>query len=331
MPFTSQGVIVQYNKLFDQKATNAKLKKQLAKLPARLGDRRDGLVYLYTDEIELTVNVGLATGRPILLRGPSGSGKSSLAKNVALRLGRRYYEEVITSKTQYTDLLWHFDLLRRFRDAGANQLKRDSEYIEPRAFWWAFDPDLATRRGLPAVQTLEQPAKDPSSTDGEDAVVLIDEIDKADPDVPNNLLVTIGSAQFTVPYLNDLLVEAKGKTPDAEAVPPLVFITSNDERDLPSAFLRRCVTLELQAPSPERLVDIAAEHFGDKPNERKEYQSIVDSLYADGAKNTSTAEYLDTVRACRQLDVQPKPGDPVWDTIVRITVRKAATAARPGE
>ena len=315
-----------YDRIFDIKKTDAKLRSIVGKQPTRLGDRRDGLVYLYADEIELTVNVGLATGRPILLRGPSGSGKSSLAKNVALRMGRRYYEEVITSKTQYTDLLWRFDLLRRFRDAGANTLKQDAEYIDPRAFWWAFQPELASRRGLKPPKAPEQPAIDPSPIEGEQAVILIDEIDKADPDVPNNLLVTIGSLQFSVPYLNDLLVEAKNRDSEREPVAPLVFITSNDERDLPNAFLRRCVTLELKAPSRDRLVDIAAEHFGGEAEQRKQYENIAGTLYPDGSNpgEISTAEYLDTVRACTQLNIMP--GDPAWTALVSTTVRKAGTA-----
>jgi MoxR-like ATPase len=322
----SGKAVLKYKKIFDREKTNANLQSFVGQQPIRLGDRRDGLVYLYTDEIELTVNVGLATGRPILLRGPSGSGKSSLAKNVALRMGRRYYEEVITSKTQYTDLLWRFDLLRRFRDAGANTLKQDAEYIEPRAFWWAFDPELAGLRGLKAPKAPEQPAIDPSPTQGEHAVILIDEIDKADPDVPNNLLVTIGSSQFSVPYLHDLLVEAKDKNPEKKPEPPLVFITSNDERDLPSAFVRRCVTLELKAPARDTLVDIAAEHFGEDAKQRKQYGNIAEALYPDGSNpgEISTAEYLDTVRACSQLDI--KPGDPAWTTIVSTTVRKAGMA-----
>src|ERR1041384_1697272 len=104
-------------KRFDIAKTQPALDRLIAESGPRRADRRDGLIYVYTDEIELTVNVALATGRPVLLRGPSGSGKSSLAKNVALRLQRRYYEEVISSRSQHTDLQWHFDLLRRFRDA----------------------------------------------------------------------------------------------------------------------------------------------------------------------------------------------------------------------
>src|ERR1700761_3347506 len=134
---------MQYKKVFDSKATEASSLRSKPKSGVKQ-DRRDGLVYLYTDKIEMIVNVGLVTGRPILLRGPSGSGKSSLARNVALRLGRRYYEEVITSKTQHTDLQWRFDLLRRFHDAStAQSLKMDADYLEPRALWWAFNPESA--------------------------------------------------------------------------------------------------------------------------------------------------------------------------------------------
>ena len=315
---------------FDIKGTQPALDKLIAKSASKsassVADRRDGLVYVYTDDIELTVNVALATGRPILLRGPSGSGKSSLAQNVALRLGRRYYEEVITSKSQHTDLQWHFDLLRRFRDAHVGSLDPDADYIEPRALWWAFNPDSATHRGLVAPASPKHLARDPSRLSGQGSVVLIDEIDKADPDLPNNLLVTLGSLQFTVPDLNNIKVEAQKENA------PLIFITSNDERDLAVAFMRRCLVLELKAPSIERLIAIAAQHFGDSVRGRENYKEIADALYgnADGASPpVSTAEYLDTVLACRDLKVRPKQGDPVWDSIVRATIRKPLGFGEP--
>jgi MoxR-like ATPase len=322
-------------KRFDVEKTQPALDKLIGKSDPKLADRRDGLIYVYTDEIELTVNVALATGRPVLLRGPSGSGKSSLARNVALRLGRRYYEEVISSKSQHTDLQWHFDLLRRFRDAqtssfGADadhSLKADADYMEPRALWWAFDRDSAARRGMVPPQAPERMASDPSSLSGDAAVVLIDEIDKADPDLPNNLLVTLGSLQFAVPELNNVKVETKPENA------PLVFITSNDERDLPTAFLRRCLVLELNAPDRKRLIEIAAKHCGDSVARRKNYADVASALYdqTDGnAPSVSTAEFLDTVLACRELSVRPKKGDPVWDSIVRATVRKP-TAPKEGQ
>src|SRR5687767_11401181 len=104
------------------------------------GDRRDASVYVYDDHIRMAVNVALAAERPLLVTGPPGSGKSSLALNVALTLGRHYSEEVITPRTQARDLLWRFDALRRLRDAQANVLKPDDEYIDEGVIWEAFQP-----------------------------------------------------------------------------------------------------------------------------------------------------------------------------------------------
>lgn len=98
------------------------------------GDDRDGRVYVYhRSDIALAVNVALATRRPLLLSGPSGCGKSSLALNVALSLGRRYYEYVVTARSEARDLLWSFDSLRRLNDAQARRgdLEPDASYVEP--------------------------------------------------------------------------------------------------------------------------------------------------------------------------------------------------------
>lgn len=318
-----------YKKLFSVTATNRVLKRFLDAPDAKLhsgGDRRDGFVYDYhTEDIELRVNVALATGRPLLLRGPSGSGKSSLARNVAIRLGRRYYEHVVTSSTQHTDLLWSFDALRRFHDAQQGKegksLKEDEDYLEPRALWWAFDPASARRRGAPEGATPAV-ACDPSPTQGERSVVLIDEIDKADPDLPNNLLVALGSMEFSVPYINTNPVRA--------AATPLVMITSNEERDLPAAFLRRCVTLNLTGPSPEKLAQIAALHYGFSIEKEKLFKAAAEMLFSDAdpaAPVPSTAEYLDTVAACVKLGVKPLKTNKAWLGIQAATVLKKG----PGE
>jgi MoxR-like ATPase len=319
---------VTYKKPFDLTKTRTALgryaRDRSQTLDGTLGDRRDGLVYVYTPEIELTVNIALATGRPILLRGPSGAGKSSLAKNVAIRLGRRYYEAVISSATKHTDLLWRFDLLRRFRDAQdvkGTSLKADVNYVQPGPLWWAFDRESALQRGAPPGIRLEARAADPSELPGMDAVVLIDEIDKADPDVPNNLLVTLGSLRFAVSDLPGVEVRA--------AEPPLVVITSNDERDLPIAFLRRCIVLELPSPDQKGMIAIAKEHFGSARARVSLYKSVA-ALAFEGEleegrprdRTPSTAEYLDAVRTCLQLGIRPSENDPAWKTVVRTTVRK---------
>jgi MoxR-like ATPase len=342
-----------YRKLFNVTATEQVLKRFLD-APGAVrhsgavghsgGDRRDGFVYDYhTDDIELRVNVALATARPLLLRGPSGSGKSSLARNVAIRLGRRYYEQVVTSSTQHTDLLWSFDALRRFHDAQqgkeGSRLKDEENYLEPGALWWAFDPASARRRGAPepsapkgsdpkrpAPEGSAPAAGDPSPTKGEKAVVLIDEIDKADPDLPNNLLVALGSLEFSVPYIRTNPVRA--------AAAPLVMITSNEERDLPAAFLRRCVTLNLTAPPLEKLTRIAALHYGASIKKERLYRAAAEVLFSSAGPEgqvPSTAEYLDTVAACVRLGVRPSKTDKTWLGIQAATVLKKGPGEPPGQ
>lgn len=320
--------MLSYKKVFAPKKTEkfkpSASKKTSAKTDEYAGDRRDGLVYVYEDDIVLAVNVALSVKRPLLIRGASGSGKSSVARNVARFFKWRYYEEVISSGTQARDLLWKFDTLRRLSDAQTKVgVKEDVHYIEPGVLWWAFDPASAQRRGTTAEKMAATiTAVDPNKGDEhENAVVLLDEIDKADPDTPNNLLVPLGSLEFFVSDANTK-VEAHQ--------PPLVVITSNDERELPTAFLRRCIMLNLKAPTRERLVDIAIAHFG-KEN-RGLYEDVAKLLVPDkppeGAPSTepksqqSAAEYLDTVSACLRLNVKPKATDKTWEALSKVTLWK---------
>jgi MoxR-like ATPase len=311
------------------------------------GDSRDGRVYVYhNDNIALAVKVALVTGRPLLLGGPSGSGKSTLARNVALKLGWRYYEHVVTSRTEARDFLYRFDAIRRLNDAQVEGgLLEVAAYIEPGVLWWAFNRNGAIRRGSNGLPQ-DRWAADPSEINpaSERAVVLIDEIDKADVDVPNNLLVPLGSLQFSVEPVN---IKVTAQTDAA----PLVFVTTNRERELPLAFLRRCVTLDLDKPGPEVLVKIARAHFPrpliEKIRERAKKKTDAgageaerrplneEELFAVVARRVldmdtpderaaglppSTAEYIDTVRACLELGIQP--GDRDFDDLARITLRK---------
>jgi MoxR-like ATPase len=304
-------------------------------------DRRDGRGYVYDEKIVLLVNVALATGRPILVSGPSGSGKSSVAASVAFTLGWSYYEHVISSRTQARDLLWQFDTLRRLSAAGhgdvadaremdLREIQMDfARFIRPGVLWWAYNPDLARRRGIEGEGWLPFPlAEPPGLTEGRDknhAVILLDEIDKADPDMPNDLLVAVGSFEFQVDEIG-----ATVKILDRDQ-PPLIIITTNGERELPAAFLRRCLTLKLEAPDVDRLVLIARSRFGEISEREPVYKAVAEivknppAYIVDRQSPPSTAEFLDAIDACLTLGVQPVETDSTWVDIARSTLWKART------
>jgi MoxR-like ATPase len=284
-------------------------------------DRNDGQVYVYFDEdIVLAVNIALATKRPLLLSGPSGCGKSTLARNIALTLGRRYYEHVVTARTEARDLLYRFDAVHRLNDAqvGSESMPPIEKYIVPGALWWALSPETAAERGSKAGLAKAYRAADPSrGTSSSDAVVLIDEIDKADPDVPNGLLVPLGSFRFTV---------AESNAEVASDREPLIVITNNGERELPEAFTRRCVALTVPSPTEEQLIEIAravlpqAERYEGilGPLARRLIALAAESAYA---QRYSTAEYLDAVRACSLLGITDE-ANPHFAMLLQITLRK---------
>ncbi len=244
-----------------------------------------------------------------MISGPSGCGKSCLGLNVALSLGRRYYEYVVTARSEARDLLWTFDSLRRLNDAQAKKIKDDKSYVEPGPLWWAFDAESAQR----------QDVKDPSTVDGNEAVVLIDEIDKADPDLPNNLLIALGSFQFTVTPTG---VTVTGQ-PERQ---PLIFITTNQELELPRAFVRRCVVLDLPSPTVDELVEIAGAVLPEKDYDKDLFYKVA-KLAVEPAKDdedddggVSTAEYLDTLRACVELEIGVDHES--FEKLTQITLRK---------
>jgi MoxR-like ATPase len=278
-----------------------------------------GRVYVYEKDIVLAVNAALATQRPLLVMGPPGTGKSSLAQHIARQLGWRFYQKVITSRTQAQDLLWSFDALRRLRDAQSDYLARsDAAYVQPQLLWWALSPASAARRGASSSSKVPS-ARDPAEEAPErHAVVLLDEIDKADPDVPNDLLGPLGEGAFEVTDIQQVITRE-----DKRQV--LLVITSNDERDLSPAFVRRCILLTLKPHGKERLVEIAGEHF---PGEDKKlFTEIAVQVEADrkkaeeaGARPPSTAEYLDAVAACLRLGM--RPSSPAWSSLAPLVLSK---------
>jgi MoxR-like ATPase len=309
-----------------------------------LGDRRDGKLYRYTPDIKLAVRVALAVSRPLLVFGPSGCGKSSLVFNLARVLGRRYYEFVVHSRSEARDLYYRFDAVRRLGEAQVGAAGDSQEgwrnsypFIDPGPLWWVYSPATAKVRGssaqTPGVRCALDPGIWPPEFDDpgrrspavEDAtppaVLLIDEIDKADPDFPNNLLVPLGSRQFLVEETGDL-IRLEGATAGVHA--PLVIITSNRERELPVAFIRRCVVLEIAPFSDDELVDLAKATFRENGVVATEnWRRIAEAVRGvrEYDQQVSPAEYLDTVRAIDLLGV----GFAKWKDII---LRTAWTSTR---
>jgi MoxR-like ATPase len=251
---------------------------------------------------------------------------------VAEKLGWRFHPITVSSRTTARDLQWSFDTVARLADAQAlppgSELPPRARYVVPGVLWWAFDPESAALRGLdkadPAAQDRKfKHAVDPTPINprARRSVVLIDEIDKADPDVPNDLLVPLGSYHFTV----------EDGPPVVAADPPLVVITTNEERELPRAFLRRCVILALTAPDPTRLRQIANAHFGDLTSGlldavQGEYLRIRAERIEANEPPPSVAEFLDALASCRGLKLTPSDGR--WKEMATLLLAKV-TAIPP--
>jgi len=272
-------------------------------------DHRHGDVYRKSDDLVLALQVALATERPLLLLGAPGSGKSSLAAYVARNLGWACHEHVVTSRTDAQDLLWQQDHVERFAQASSGTSPQLETFVEPGVIWNALSPSA-----------------DVETTPG--AVVLIDEIDKAHPDVPNALLVPLGSYSF---YCTPEAKTIQRSTIDNVPRPVLVIVTTNGERDLPAAFMRRCIVHNIQAHDLEALLDIAERHFKrlgqEFSSESKERATaIADVLLAAqgdsaaGKRPPSTAEYLDALFAAERLDVHPSHES--WSRVLRMALTK---------
>ncbi len=257
------------------------------------------------------INTALAARRPLLVRGEPGVGKSQLARAAAHELGRAFLSFIVDSRTESRDLLWHFDAVQRLADAqicgqtsqsfeDAQRQLSEEKYVRPGPVWWAFDWEGAAQRAANTRVASHKP-EDWHASRG--CVLLIDEIDKGESDVPNGLLEALGSHEITVPCGDAVVVRN---------APPLVVITTNAERILPDAFLRRCLVLSLALPSDrkeliEKLVARGQAHFQTADDEvlRVTAELLVnDREQAQAAHVTplpGQAEYLDLVRAVTEM------------------------------
>lgn len=223
----------------------------------------------FTETEIYAINAAIAAGRPLLVRGAPGTGKSQLARAAAYRLGRRFVSKVIDARTETRDLFYAFDAVARLAkaqlqgalrfesggDPGSDERRADvleaaiaeKNFIKPGPLWWAFHwPSAAAQ--AEHVNSMAPPSfetEDKSECRSENGVVLLlDEIDKADPSLPNGLLEALGNRQFDVMSMTPVTAR------EGQAA-PLVVITTNEERSLPDAFLRRCMVLCLGLPDEE--------------------------------------------------------------------------------
>lgn len=277
------------------------------------------------------IDLAVASGRPLLARGLPGTGKSDLARAAAEYLGRAFVYEVITARTEPQDLLWHFDAIARLADAQARESNASSvsplDYVSPGPLWWALNwgdaeeyltehPKAATLRpdSSLALQAGEVKQNDRASKNG--TVLLLDEIDKADSELPNSLLEVLANTGFRLPW------EAK-EIKSASSNRPLMIITTNEDRELPPAFVRRCLVLNIVPNSrfEDWIKQRARVHFRDPERDSVDRrpaltQKILDDaaakLMEERDKNRGDgpqpglAEYLDLLRGLERL----APDDP---------------------
>tara|TARA_B100000214_G_scaffold361944_1_gene325893 strand:+ start:928 stop:1773 length:846 start_codon:yes stop_codon:yes gene_type:complete len=185
--------------------------------------------YVATDDLRMAVDASVALQRPLLIKGEPGTGKTMLAEEVAAGLGKELIQWHIKSTTKAQQGLYEYDAVSRLRDSqlGDGKVEDIGQYIKRGKLWEAFTAD-------------------------EQVVLLIDEVDKADIEFPNDLLVELDRMEFFV-YETGETIKAKHR--------PIIIITSNNEKELPDAFLRRCFFHFINFPDKKTMKEIIAVHY----------------------------------------------------------------------
>jgi MoxR-like ATPase len=233
--------------------------------------------YVASDDLRVAVNAAIALERPLLIKGEPGTGKTVLAHEVAKALDAPLIEWHIKSTTKAQQGLYEYDAVSRLRDSqlGDEKVKDIANYIKRGKMWDAF-------------------------TSGKRPVLLIDEIDKADIEFPNDLLLELDRMEFFV-YETQQVVKASQR--------PVVMITSNNEKELPDAFLRRCFFHYIRFPDRETMTQIVDVHFPELQRNllREALNVFYDIREVPGLKKKpSTSELLDWLKLLMVEDMSPE-------------------------
>ncbi|MBL6862170.1 MAG: MoxR family ATPase [Pelagibacterales bacterium] len=233
--------------------------------------------YIATEDLKVAVNAAITLERPIIVKGEPGTGKTMLAHEVANALGSKIITWHIKSTTKAQQGLYEYDAVSRLRDSqlGDKKINDISNYINKGKLWEAFESS-----GRP--------------------ILLIDEIDKADIEFPNDLLLELDKMEFFV-YETGETIKAKDR--------PIVIITSNNEKELPDAFLRRCFFHYIKFPDVETMKQIVQVHFPDLKKDliREAFKIFYDIRDVPGIKKKpSTSELIDWLKLLMTDDVDAK-------------------------
>ena len=233
--------------------------------------------YIATEDLKVAVNAAITLERPIIVKGEPGTGKTMLAHEIAEAIGAEIITWHIKSTTKAQQGLYEYDAVTRLRDSqlGDEKVKDIKNYISKGKLWNAFESD-----------------KRP--------VLLIDEIDKADIEFPNDLLLELDKMEFFV-YETGETIKAKNR--------PIVIITSNNEKELPDAFLRRCFFHYIKFPDADTMEEIVNVHFPDIKQDliREAFQIFYDMRDIPGVKKKpSTSELIDWLKLLMTDDVDAK-------------------------
>jgi MoxR-like ATPase len=230
--------------------------------------------YVATEDLRMAVNAAVTLERPLLIKGEPGTGKTMLAEEVALGLGKRLIQWHIKSTTKAQQGLYEYDAVSRLRDSqlGDEKVQDIGNYIRRGKLWDAFDAD-------------------------EQVVLLIDEVDKADIEFPNDLLVELDRMEFFV-YETGETIKTKHR--------PIIIITSNNEKELPDAFLRRCFFHFINFPDRDTMREIVAVHYPDiaKDLVQEAMEMFFDVRAIPGLKKKpSTSELIDWLKLLLADDI----------------------------